>query len=236
VLGHLQATLRLQHRKAHFRVSWLEGVVQLLLLLLLLRSSFLNPAVEVDLHLELGLRDLIGDIVVRLRLVLGHDFTLHFLAILQLLHSLLVLRFMQLEFLLQSLLLLGLLLHARLGHPELVGHLLLLGDPAELQVAALAEAEQVLRNVGVHLHLLRLRLPENVVRRDVTGVEDRVRAAREGRDGEDQPVLIGEVLLLHVDPALGIVLAHQLLVLINKHQLRRRCHADAEGDLILADG
>ena len=44
-----------------------------------------------------------------------------------------------------------------------------------------------------------------------------------------------EVLLLHVYSALGVELLHVGFELVDQYQLRRRSHADAEGDLALSD-
>jgi len=225
---HHQAVIRTEHRlDQSLRVE--------LVLKLLLQSRLLDLALELLLHLELGLRDLLGDIVVRLGLILGHDLEFQLLAILNLLHRHLVLGLVQFELFLKTLLLLGLLANARLGDPELMGHLFLFGDSAELEVATLAETEKMLWKVVVHLHQLRFRLTEHIAVRNVVRIEDFVFAARKSGNREDQPVLVREVLLFHINSALDVQLFQVGLKLFDQDELCRGSHAYAENNLLLLD-
>ena len=101
-----QGTL-LESWHAEMLQLWLE--LRRLLLQLLLESSVVYLALELGLHLEAGLSDLLAHVGVGTRLELGVHFLAYIVSLLELEHCCLVLGLMQLQLLLQALLLLGLL-------------------------------------------------------------------------------------------------------------------------------
>jgi len=240
VLGLAEVDLRLAERELQAIAFAGDDVARELrnqrVLHRILDRLLLHAALELLLHLQLALRNLLGHVVVGAGLELGDHLLPELLALLDPLHLLLIFSFVELQLLLEALLLVLLLLDASFAGSELRRNLLFLGHAAKLQVPALTEADEMSRDAHVLLHeLLGFLHAENVARRNIGRVKDFILTCGKGGDGQDQPLLVGEVAALQIDAALNVEVLEVLLKLLDEDHLRGWGHADAEDDLVLTD-
>jgi hypothetical protein len=86
----------------------------------------------------------------------------------------------------------------------------------------------------LRLGLLRGALSELVCVWQVVGAKDLVLTSRESSDRKNEPELVREVLLGHVDARGNAVLLEILMQLLHEHQFARRFYANPKYDLLLA--